>query len=97
MLKHPVLPRLLKKVQMQDSAPGTHPADGHLSKGWVPGRWAFFSSLLKRVQERPNLPESKTGPLGVKPTNCFRTNGPQDPSYSPCSCTTPANRVSDRP
>ena len=43
MLINPFSPRLLKKVQLQGGAPGTHPEDGCR-------RWAFFSSLLASTQ-----------------------------------------------
>jgi len=33
MLKNPFSPRLLKKVQMQGGAPGTHPQDGSPQMG----------------------------------------------------------------
>jgi hypothetical protein len=76
MPKNPFSPRLLKKVQVQGGTPGTHPEDGHPSKGWVPGRWVFFSSLLGRegwgprsgraqgLESKP-LPRGLTGHAGL--------------------------------
>ena len=61
MLKNSFTPRLLKKVQMQGGAPGTHPQDGCRCEAYLRvrrsaararqrGRWAFFSSLLGQGQ-----------------------------------------------
>ena len=59
MLKNSFTSRLLKKVQMQGGAPGTHPQDGCRCEAYLRvrrsaararqrGRWAVFSSLLNR-------------------------------------------------
>ena len=61
MLKNSFTPRLLKKVQMQGGAPGTHPQDGCRCEAYLRvrrsaararqrGRWAFLSSLLGQGQ-----------------------------------------------
>ena len=54
MLKNSFTPRLLKKVQMQGGAPGTHPQDGH-PPDWVPGARRTYA-YVAAPRERANPP-----------------------------------------
>ena len=51
MLKNPSSPRLLKKVQMQGGAPGTHPQDGCRCEAY----------LVRTPQRRASAPTPQMG------------------------------------
>ena len=57
-------------------AAASAPSAGHPSGGWVPGRWASFSSLFERdTDTRPEMPSRETQqPFGKEP------KGPPDDS-----------------
>jgi len=59
-LQNSFAPRLLKKVQVQGGAPGTHPQDGH-PPDWVPGA-RRTSSVRRSAAQARRVPVWRMGP-----------------------------------
>jgi len=52
MLKNSFTPRLLKKVQMQGGAPGTHPQDGCRCEAWCSGTMRVIAVIERQTVVR---------------------------------------------
>jgi hypothetical protein len=83
MLKNPFSPRLLKKVQMQGGAPGTHPQDGCRCEAYLvrtPQRRASAPTPQMGLFQQPaktiSKPDGGRQQLLVKQRGCKGDGGP---------------------